>query len=1028
MADRKNFFELLPKLIFDPPEKRPAVIQKEIDEFKNNIEQELQNESNPTKKDRLEGLKKLFSEMEAVMDTKNSAYRVEAEAMKAIAVNDFKMTLKVTPGKTVTKGRYNYFRKTFRLNDETVRKVFKEKGIEIRENTLKLPPLLDPVTMNKINDDLKIMRNHKDESGANPQNINDLYWFTAYMKKDLANGGTYSSKSIQMLKRLLEEAIQDEELGRRLDDFGHTLSQLCNTGTTQIFNSDENRKKYDNSLAYESLGELFSTIKNKISPVTRKTPDFAENCIAKIQKVFSDYDEALSIYNKESGLQAEGDPYEPEAITVPCGYCSNVSKFDDQDKAQSVNCPVCGHPFYEKCPKCGKLVLAAAQYCPTPGCNFFIAGAKNYDRYYREAENALDRMDVTEAQKQLGNAKSANPNGPNLASLEQKIKRALDEYEKPLQELRSLISACKLQEAFSKIIDIHSKSPKLDVSILEKKVNNGLEEARKKFSAASSLDPVQKAKACNDILSFCVDFKPALDYMGTTPPEPCPSIKVDLNYETGYFFVSWGHAPDDNITYTLVRKSNGVPSGVTDGTVLLENKVALNFLDKSAEPGKLYGYVVFALRFGTASKGTGMTAVLYHDIDEKKLKKDIGETRCRLSWERPKNCIAVKVTRKEGGIPGPNDGTVVAANAGDYHEDKNLVTGRLYGYRLQALYATVSGTASSAGIVFSVHIVPKAAPLKISVTKSGGIYSFSWDKSQTGFDVRFVQLNENAKAEEGRFYSNDVIRGLGIEIGAQKSEDGAMSLRFEGKAFFNIAAFISADDGGLASNTVSVNTYASCEIEGKPEYSNGGLSIKLKTPLPEKLAYIYYAASQKTPGGQPPWASANDVADMKKITAEGYMKHKEILIYGISEGGDFYITLIPAYITGNREAYADPVRKRWSLPNPAMINWGVKRNLLSNIELRIEFTPSSSVTLLPALALCYGSGYLNSANEKGAVRIIETPQISCGPGKTITKVFPIEKEKTRSLPKKCRVNLFLIDDDLADDYYRGRLSGCDDFI
>ncbi|GHV94001.1 hypothetical protein AGMMS50293_03210 [Spirochaetia bacterium] len=1036
MAERKNFFELLPKLIFDPPEKNSAKIKKEIDEIEKKTLGELQTETDPIRRKKLEELKELLqSDMKTIMDPKNPAYEAEAKAMKDKAVNELKAYIELTLNnakKTVTKGKINYYRKTYRLSDKTIKDVLTDEGLEPEaDKPPKLPALFDNSMMDRINNDLKEVQNYKDTNGINLQNVNSMYQFTAYMNDDLSNGANYDSRSTRELKSILEDIIQKKDLNRRSDNIGHTFNHLCNTGTSQIFNSDENRKKYDNSRSYESLYDLFNKIKK--AGETRKTPNFANNCIDEIKKNFPDYDEALSIYNKESGLQAEGEPYEPEEIfiTVTCRFCGAEKKYSSVEEAKLAKCPSCSKdkPFYVPCPNCGELVLAVGlRICPF--CSFFVAGAVNYDGYYRAAENALDRMDLAEAQKQLGNAKSANPKGSNLASLEQRIKSALAEYEKPLQELRDLISSCKLQEASLKIASIHSKMPKLDISTDEKKVSAGLEDARQKFSSASSAGSVQKAKICLDILSFCVDYKPAVDYMRSTPPEPVPSLEVNPDPETGYFSVSWGRAPDDGVAYTLVRKSGGIPSGVTDGIVLLDNQVILSFSDKSAEPGKPYGYAVFVIRAGTASKGAGMTAVLYRDIDTATLKKDAEENRCRLSWERPKNCFAVKVIRKEGGVPGQNDGTVVASNAGDYHEDKDLVMGKLYGYRLQALYTSGSGTAASQGIAFTVQSQKKAYPIKISGVKNGNSYKLNWGTSQTGFEMRFIALNANTTVEEGRLYSNDSIRSFGKQLGVKKSDAGVIDLEITQKTFFYIAAFISSGDGGLASNTVSINTYSPCEFEGKPLYNEGrkSLSIKLKTPLPENLKYIYYTVQKKTPQGQPSWATIKDVGSMNKITAEAYMREKEINITGITGDGDFYITLISAYVSEGGEVYADPSKKKWSQVVPARINWGIKHGLFKSVELQIEFTASNSVTLLPALALCYGSSYLNSANESGAVKILETPEQQCGSGMTIKKTFSIEKRLTASLPSKCKVNLFILDEDLSDEYRRGLLKGCDDFI
>jgi hypothetical protein len=463
---------------------------------------------------------------------------------------------------------------------------------------------------------------------------------------------------------------------------------------------------------------------------------------------------------------------------------------------------------------------------------------------------------------------------------------------------------------------------------------------------------------------------------------------------------------------------------------LLENQGVLSFVDKSAEPGKPYGYAVFVIRAGTASKGTGMTAVLYRDIDNATLKKDVEEKNCHLSWERPKNCFAVKVIRKEGGVPGQNDGILRASDAVDSHEDKDLVMGKLYGYRLQALYISGSGTAASPGIAFPIKSDPIPDPVKISAEKKGNGYELKWKPSQAGFEIRFIALNANTNVEERRQYSNDSIRSFGKQIGVKKSDAGVMDLEITQKTFSNIAAFISSGDGGLASNTVSINTYSPYEFEGKPLYNEGrkSLSIKLKTPLPENLKYIYYTVQKKTAQGQPSWASVKDIGDMNKITAEAYMREKEIQIPGITGDGDFYITLIAAYASGSGEVYADPSKTKWSQVDSARIKWGIKHGLFKNVELQIEFTPSNSVPLLPAMALCYGSGYLNSAKESGAIEILKTPETDCRSGGMIKKTFSIEKNKAASLPAKCKVNLFLLDEDLRDEYRRGLLEGCDDFI
>lgn len=66
-------------------------------------------------------------------------------------------------------------------------------------------------------------------------------------------------------------------------------------------------------------------------------------------------------------------------------------------------------------------------------------------------------------------------------------------------------------------------------------------------------------------------------------------------------------------------------------------------------------------------------------------------TVCQITWERPENCLCVRVLRQTGAIPqNITDGGIRAHDALDGYEDGGLQEGQTYGYRLQAGY-DVSG-------------------------------------------------------------------------------------------------------------------------------------------------------------------------------------------------------------------------------------------------------------------------------------------------------------------------------------------------
>jgi hypothetical protein len=1017
-----NIFELVPTLTFDPPEnkkKAEVKIKKRIEE----IEILLRNETDSGKRKKLEDEKSVLNAL-ALTEEK---LKNDAEETKKKAVASLEATIAAikmgSKNREVTEGQINAYKKQTRLDKDSIKKVFTGQGFTITPmNTGKLPPLISDQDIRLIQDNINIIKTdkhgEKDLENNEREKIEDLFWFIAYINKDISNGKSYPSKTREELYKIL--ADNKNSFSTRIDELGHALLDLCSIGSTKVFDGDEHLKAYRNSLRYMQLTEVFKIIKNAPESV-RKTAALAEPLIAQIQKHFPVLEESLAIYNKEAGLQ--NDPYEQEqvSLTISCGACGHTQKFSGLGEAKGAKCSACGAAFYRPCPKCGELVPSSAEYCPQENCGFFIAGIKNFSRYYNEAAGALERFDITEAQKNFGRAKSANPNEPRLPALEQRIKQAAAEYERPLKEIQDLIYQKKLRTAQSKIKYLYSQRPALNLSSFEDQIKTKLAEADRLFAAASSGPPAEKAKVCIKILNFCEDYSEALSYLESSPPAPCPALTIKPDATAGACAVSWYPSPDEGIKYTLIRKLGNIPANVHDGQQLFDGQVLLDYQDKDIEPGRRYGYAVFAKRYGTVSKGTGAVVVLYSEISA--LRCETGETTCSLTWALPKNCIGVRVSRKEGGTPVPGERIpVVSEKAQRGFEDSSLASGSRYGYRLEALYQEDQGIVSSSGVTCSVFPERKPLAVRISVKQEGDNCRFSWQPVQNGFDLRFVCLTSGASIREGQVYKDAEIHGFGTVIASERSDRGATVVSVNLETCFEAACFVTFSNSGIASNTLLVNTFKPCEIDGKPKLDNSALRLSLKTPLPSGVRNIYYIARRKQrEKNPPPWAGAEDAADMASISAESYLKAKEIVIPGITEAGDYYITLLTGYQMGGRTVYADPVRKRFSNTVPGRINWGIKRSLFKGFELVVEFTASETVMLLPALSLCYSEtgGYLNSAKDKSAQIFYTSPEQQYRPRERITRTFPVNGSDMERMPKGRSFILFVADEDLFDDYRIG---------
>ena len=94
-----------------------------------------------------------------------------------------------------------------------------------------------------------------------------------------------------------------EQYASDMTDRGHIFTDLFMMAFTQIFDSEEHRRKYDNTLRLTCLKDLFDLISK--APITIKTDSrFADKCIKEIYNVFSNLDVAVSLYNHKARLKA----------------------------------------------------------------------------------------------------------------------------------------------------------------------------------------------------------------------------------------------------------------------------------------------------------------------------------------------------------------------------------------------------------------------------------------------------------------------------------------------------------------------------------------------------------------------------------------------------------------------------------------------------------------------------------------------------------------------------------------------------
>jgi len=988
MADY-NLFDLLKDLPFDPPEKSAKKVIDAIDKLKKELNGDLRSTSQQLKHDEINGKLRYLDEIsqtifssdgkltDAYKELANAKTKQERETLKAAV-----LLLKQSGSRVITNRKIGYHKRERKLSKEHVEEVFRNEGFEISEiDPLKALPKF-PTNVKYIDDELDALRKDK-APNADLTKVTNLYAYAAYLgEKKPENEAEYRSKTTQELANLLDEKAK--EFSPRNDDLGKRCASLATAGKSYVFNSEENRQKYEAYLKYKSpvLSELFKNIKNS-SKQDLLDPKIAEGCIKEIFKIFGDYEVSLAVYNNEAGLK--DDPYLPEkdVYTVLCHHCQSLLEFTDVEEAQKVNqCPHCKNALYKPCNKCHKPVLASLDKCPE--CGFVFANAALFTKYFVQAEQALRKSDFESAHSNLLQAESADPGEKSrISELRARISSAEKMYEKPVNDLRKLIAGKKFQAASMELADIIGKFPGLNVSDFDAQIKAALAQARTRFENSGKLSKSKKAEECLAILRDCVDFEPAGSFLKSTPPEACNAFSANKNSHAGNVNLSWTPSSELGVSYLLIRKQGKeIPRSIADGESLIDNTKDTTYIDKTILPGQWYSYAVFALRYGVFSPPVGESVILIAEVANVHVEQT--NTSIRLSWDTPKNCTGVAISRTQNGKT-----TVLANDVHGSFEDTNVQHGAAYSYKLCANYANQS---ASQGLDIVVHHTVIIDSFSISAEQiKENTYKVSWSIKQNEIDLR-VLVNDQQVRELKSDYEN-------------------CELELPENGFHKITVLALSGGKWLQSeNSPEINTYAPCSIDKasssfreKPMGGSQGSTYRIELRLKigavpnTNVAGFYYAVRTNAAGNH--WATIGEIGtapDIQRIDIAAYRRNEEIFFEKTTlDESVFYVSLFTIYKFNGKEIISNPKTCRFERPVEADVFWKVtKKSLLgSDLKLTIEIAGNRPIFHIPMFVLCAcaQNRSLLSINDSDSQQLFtiqavdfETPQ------KTYSKTFDVK--------------------------------------
>ena len=1030
---KRNIFEML-GLEFDPPDNLKK-IRAAYENWKKRLTAEQNTTVDPGR------LAEIKSELE--MDNyilqviENPKLRqVEAESLKQNRIEQLRLYIDIQRGDTsgilqVNQSQIKKIREKLKLSAATITATYKEQGFEVK------PARTDKNIINVLNNFfiadsvLAELRTYFAEFQTVPdrQNyswsseVNNFYELAYYLEhKTEPSADFYKRRDTDELCEIFKK--EAKKISAPIPAW-RSLKALLNLAQTQIFNSDENRFKYDHSLKIETMDNFFAKLK-AAPEMFKHDKNFADNCINRIRKNFENflnYELSAALYNKAAGIL--NDPYESvdnaieNFFCVTCGNCGSFENFRTREEAEHAKCKICGKSFFVECPKCGKKIPSVVEHCPA--CDFSIHELRRYNHYVEYMNSMLDLINrgaksdnedlkplMTEVLKTLAKTKTIKPESIDLRKIEWRINGISSDMKR-----RELIKWAE------------SKLPALNVH-QDKVVSD-----------------------CMEILSKLPDYKPARDRLkvvkpkrplkltatiaeNISPPVNSSALmgKISVNAKSTSLTalssnlicrINWQPASDLGVKYTVVKKVEGVPQNIRDGEIVAENVEKLEVTDNNIKSGLLYGYAVFAVRLGTLSDPTTCSTVYYGDLDENKLVAKTENGQCKFAWKLPsENCIGVRILRSDSA----GNSVIVADCVQSPFVDNAVKNLKQYQYRLQCVYHSAKDRIENqkkfledAGesvskvwritpvLKFSqgvtVELIPEFPPREITdinFSVDNGKIKFTWQNTGD-FEIWFKQVREVGTFDAKIFDMNriDEVLGSGLVLKRVKSSEQTCEFEVKGE-IIKIAVVSATKNFFLVNKIISAANIEPCEIdERKTAVDSNGLKLTLKK-LPSNAYMIHYKVS--TDDSDETFATIEDAKDrhMNRIYATKYAQDTFITQPHMPED-KLFITVIGEYkLKDGSTVYSPPstmtLDNRPKVEISYRLEWGTsglfnKTSHAKNCKLIVE----SKADYTPKLFLaCRKDGRLNiSLADKSTNTLYVVPEFKTGfPNKKMEFVLPDE--------------------------------------
>lgn len=653
------------------------------------------------------------------------------------------------------------------LTEADVTAHLKIKGITLtypassKEKSSIIRPKLDRTIAQSIRDNLQHL------------GLKNLYEFLGLGMR--SSPSVLYSTADEVYKELRRKGQSDPDSTSRQELAGHAKA---------VFKDKLGKERYDNTYAVEAMESL----KELLEFTGRKSildQNNMDRLVSEARKKGVEQSMALEYvedYAKKRKWLIQGNLQLSSVELKQCGFCNTIAR-----ASKDTRCHNCGQELVQACPRCGQLTQTQDECCGACGCS--TGDAPFIQGLLKEGRTHVAQGDLPMALRCFKEALIYWENWQPALKEIQRIELIRHAREFAFDSVEQLLKQRKLEEAQNKLEGLKREFGLAGTKDLEARIDTGIKQAKSAFRTAEALiasgrkeDAIEKL---TESLSHCRDFQPALSTLATSPP-PAPS-KLTVEIKGSIAQLRWHPCQSKgDVTYTIQRKSLGVPGNSNDG-IRLKEVSTCEYHDTSITPGTPWYYSVFAARGSIASVKAASSGPHMLVADPTAIIVKSSDQQVSIKWTPPEGCKHIEIWRRENTPPSaPRDGVKVTIS-GNSAVDQGLENGAEYGYLLVACFDDpVDGQQLlySPGIrLVAKPVAPPVAVEDLHARREGSTIRLNWTPVSRG-NVQIRQTRQVMQVSIGEILPLSEAEQYGDPVTITGSGMAQARLSSQGRVFF----------------------------------------------------------------------------------------------------------------------------------------------------------------------------------------------------------------------------------------------------